>query len=245
MTDFRTRLYDRYVSTFKADSTLVGDALASHWKWCDVRLLPLLAGLPKSAKILELGCGPGYFLEYVRNHGYTDARGIDISEEQVAMAREKRLVAEVDDVFAALDTAAGSLDAVVGIDLLEHFSKDEGLRLCDAIRQALRPGGRVVFRTPNGSALLAGPIVYGDLTHMAIYNQSSLTQLLANAGFEQMSFHETGPIPKNLVGGIRCLIWAVSRALANVVRMAESGGRQQVWTQNILCCAYRPLESSR
>jgi hypothetical protein len=94
-------------------------------------------------------------------------------------------------------------------------------------------------------ALLAGPIVYGDLTHMAIYNQSSLRQLLANAGFERMSFHETGPIPKNLVGGVRCVIWGVARALANVVRLAESGGRQEVWTQNILCCAYRPLESSR
>ena len=245
MTDFRSRLYDRYVSTFKADSALAGDALASHWKWCDARLFPLLAGLPKSARILELGCGPGYFLEYLRDHGYTAAQGIDISEEQVAMAHEKNLAAEVGDVFAALETLAGSLDAVVGIDLLEHFSKDEGLRLCDSIHRGLRPGGRVIFRTPNGSALLAGPIVYGDLTHMAIYNQSSLRQLLANAGFERMSFHETGPIPKNLVGGVRCVIWGVARAIANLVRMAESGGRQEVWTQNILCCAYRPLVSSR
>lgn len=243
MPDFRSRLYDRYVSTFKRESTLVGDALSSHWKWCDARLLPLLARLPKSARILELGCGPGYFLEYLRNHGYTAARGIDISEEQVGMAREKRLAAEVGDVFEALERSAGSLDAVVGIDLLEHFSKDEGLRLCDSILQGLRPGGRVIFRTPNGSALLAGPIVYGDLTHMAIYNQSSLRQLLANAGFERMSFHETGPIPKNLLGAARCLIWSLSRAVANVVRMAESGGRQEVWTQNILCCAYRPGES--
>lgn len=242
MSDFRPRLYDRYVSTFKADSTLAGEALASHWKWCDARLLPLLAGLPKSARILELGCGPGYFLEYLRNHGFTDARGIDISAEQVAMAREKRLAAEVGDVFATLDTTPGSLDAVVGIDLLEHFSKDEGLRLCDSIRRSLQPGGRVIFRTPNGSALLAGPIVYGDLTHMAIYNQSSLRQLLANAGFERMSFHETGPIPKNVIGAARCVIWAAARGLANVVRMAESGGGQDVWTQNILCCAYRPRE---
>jgi len=242
--DFRSRLYDRYVSTFKADSALDGAALVSHWQWCDARLLPLLAGLPESARILELGCGPGYFLEYLRNHGFTDTCGIDISEEQVAIAREKRLPVDVGDVFAVLDAAVGSFDVVVGIDLLEHFSKDEGLRLCDSIRRSLRPGGRVIFRTPNGSALLAGPIVYGDLTHMAIYNQSSLQQLLANAGFIRLSFHETGPIPKNLIGALRVAIWSLARGLANVVRMAESGGRQDVWTQNILCCAYRPEESA-
>jgi SAM-dependent methyltransferase len=245
VTDFREQLYDRYVSTFKADSLLFGDALAAYWKWCDARLLPLLAGLPKSAKILELGCGPGYFLEYMRNRGYSDSRGIDISEEQVALAREKRLAAEVDDVFAALDAAAGALDAVVGIDLLEHFSKDEGLRLCDAIRRGLRPGGRVIFRTPNGSALLAGPIVYGDLTHMAIYNESSLGQLLAFAGYERISFHETGPIPKNVFGVARCLIWEAARAAANLVRLAESGGTQRIWTQNILCCAFSPNAVSK
>lgn len=243
MTDFRSRLYDRYVSTFKRDSALVGRALLAHWRWCDRRLLPLLGGLPKSARILELGCGPGYFLEYLQERGYSGASGIDISEEQVALAHAKGLSAAVGDVFAALEAAAGTLDAVIAIDLLEHFSKEEGLPLCDLIHRALRPGGRVVFRTPNGSALFAGPIIYGDLTHMAIYNESSLRQLLSITGFDDLSFYETGPIPKNVVGSVRCLIWNVARATANLVRMAESGGSQAVWTQNILCVAFRSDQS--
>ena len=239
MSDFRSRLYDRYVSTFKGDSALVGQALASHWRWCDRRLLPLFTGLPQSARILEIGCGPGHLLEYLERNGFTDAFGVDISAEQVALAQEKRLRATVADVFATLDAADGTLDAVVGIDLLEHFTKDEGIRLCDAIRRSLRPGGRVVFRTPNGSALLAGPIVYGDLTHMAIYNESSLRQLLTLTGFANLTFYETGPIPKNLTGLVRSGIWNAARAIANLVRMAESGGGQAIWTQNILCLAYR------
>jgi 2-polyprenyl-3-methyl-5-hydroxy-6-metoxy-1,4-benzoquinol methylase len=244
MNDFRTRLYDRYVSTFKGDSSLVGDALDSHWQWCDRRLLPLFAGLPGSARILELGCGPGYLLEYLERRGFTDVAGVDISAEQVAIAQKKQLRATVADVFATLEAAEGTLDAVVGIDLLEHFSKDEGIRLCDSIRRSLRPGGRVVFRTPNGSALLAGPIVYGDLTHMAIYNESSLRQLLALTGFGNLSFYETGPIPKNLRGVVRCGIWNAARAVANLVRMAESGGGQGIWTQNVLCLAFRPSEKA-
>ncbi len=244
MNDFRSRLYDRYVSTFKGDSSLVGEALDSHWRWCDRRLLPLFAGLPGSARILELGCGPGYLLEYLERRGFTNVSGVDISAEQVAIAHKKQLRATVADVFATLEAAEGALDAVVGIDLLEHFSKDEGIRLCDSIRGSLRPGGRVVFRTPNGSALLAGPIVYGDLTHKAIYNESSLRQLLALAGFGDLSFHETGPIPKNLRGVVRCGIWNAARAVANLVRMAESGGGQAIWTQNVLCLGFRPTETT-
>lgn len=242
MTDFRSRLYDRYVSTFKASALLDGEALRSHWRWCDFRIRPLLAGLSPDARILELGCGPGYLLEYLGRSGFNRAYGVDISQEQVALAKQRGVDAEAADVFAALDAARGSLDAVLAIDLLEHFTKDEGLRLCDAIRSSLRPGGRVILRTPNGSALLAGPIVYGDMTHMAIYNESSLGQLLAVAGFERLSFHETGPVPKNLVGVARCAVWAVARAAANVIRLAESGGMQRVWTQNILCCGYRQEE---
>jgi SAM-dependent methyltransferase len=244
VSDFRSRLYDRYVSTFKGNSSLVGDALDSHWRWCDRRLLPLFAGLPPSASILEIGCGPGYLLEYLDRNGFTNAFGVDISAEQVALAQEKRLRATVADVFATLDAADGALDAVVGIDLLEHFTKDEAIRLCDSIRRSLRPGGRVVFRTPNGSALLAGPIVYGDLTHMAIYNESSLRQLLALTGFANVTFYETGPIPKNLTGLVRSGIWNTARAIANLVRMAESGGGQAIWTQNVLCLAFRPSETT-
>jgi len=239
MTDFRSRLYNRYVSNFKKDSRISGGALNSHWKWCDSRLLPLFDGLPKSAKILEIGCGSGHFLEYLRNRGFSDARGIDISEEQVAIAKEKSLSVELADVFVTLKKFNASIDVVVAIDLLEHFSKDEGLHLCDLIRRALRPAGRVIFRTPNGAGILAGSLIYGDLTHMAIYNQSSLQQLLANVGFEQVSFYETGPVPKNLIGLVRCLFWACVRAVADIVSMAETGSKQKIWTQNILCCAYR------
>ena len=239
MTDFRSGLYNRYVSNFKKNSGISGGALNSHWKWCDSRLLPLLSGLPKSAKILEIGCGSGYFLEYLRNRGFSDARGIDISEEQVSIAREKSLSVELADVFATLEKINGSIDVVVAIDLLEHFSKEEGLRLCDLIRRSLRPAGRVIFRTPNGAGLLAGSLIYGDLTHMAIYNESSLRQLLANVGFEKVSFYETGPVPKNIIGFVRCLFWTCVRAVADIVSMAETGSKQKIWTQNILCCAYR------
>ena len=196
--------------------------------------------MPQTAAILELGCGPGYFLEYLSRQGFSNAQGVDVSPEQVSLARQKGLPANLGDVFDTLADHKQAFDAIVCIDLLEHFSKDEGLRLVDAMHRSLNPGGRVLFQTPNGSALLGGPIIYGDLTHLAIYNQSSLGQLLAVAGFDRITFAETGPVPKNTLGILRFVVWSVVKTIANFVRIVESGGTQKVWTQNILCRAFRP-----
>jgi hypothetical protein len=43
---------------------------------------------------------------------------------------------------------------------------------------------------------------------------------------------------------VRCGIWNAARAVANLVRMAESGGGQGIWTQNVLCLAFRPSEKA-
>jgi 2-polyprenyl-3-methyl-5-hydroxy-6-metoxy-1,4-benzoquinol methylase len=82
MSDFRASLYNRYVTTFKEHQLHVDDAsLRSYWAWCDHKFLPLLKDLEYDAAILDLGCGPGYMMEFLEKRGYSNVRGIDISEE--------------------------------------------------------------------------------------------------------------------------------------------------------------------
>src|SRR5438105_2349301 len=42
----------------------------------------------REAKILDLGCGSGTFIHFLRESGYHSVSGIDCSPEQVAIARE-------------------------------------------------------------------------------------------------------------------------------------------------------------
>ena len=44
--------------------------------------------MPKSARILDIGCGSGSFLKALSEHGYTEITGIDLSEEQVKLAHQ-------------------------------------------------------------------------------------------------------------------------------------------------------------
>lgn len=243
MGDFRDVLYERYVSDFKSDLLLDDRALHEYWRWCDVKLLPLVSELPRDAAILEIGCGPGYFLHYLSRRGFTAARGVDISAEQVALARKRGVAAEVRDVYAELSDRQGALDLIVALDVVEHFSKEENLRLFAAMRDALRPDGLILLQTPNGEALMPGPNIYGDLTHLTIFTANSLSQILRRTGFRRAAFFETGPVAKNVAGLVRLLVWRLARFSAGIVRFAECGSRQRVWTQNIICRASQAPET--
>ena len=245
MGDFRDDLYERYVSEFKSDLLLVDRALREYWRWCDAKLLPLVDGLSRAAAILEIGCGPGYFLQYLAGKGFRAVRGVDISPEQVALARERGVAAEVRDVEEELRDRQGELDLIVALDVVEHFSKEENLRLFAAMRAALRPGGLILLQTPNGEALMPGPNIYGDLTHLTIFTANSLGQILRRTGFDEAAFFETGPVPKNVAGCVRLCVWRVARFVASVVRFAECGSRQRIWTQNIICRASRAPDPAR
>ena len=241
--DFRRRLYERYVSTFKDEITPTDDAaLLPYWRWCEHRFLPLLQGLSRSARILELGCGPGHVLAFLQRQGFTRTEGIDVSAEQVQLARDRGLNARVADVFEVLGGAGadGPYDAVIAVDFVEHFSKSELLDLLPRIFDRLRDGGLLLLQTPNGQGLFARQIVYGDLTHLTILSTDSLRQLLRLVGFEDIQFFETGPIAATLKGTARVGIWKLIRWVANAIRWIETSKRQEVWTENLICTARRP-----
>src|SRR3712207_5556645 len=149
--DHRQPYYSRYVSGFNRFH-----ARGEQWtqerfgQWCDLHFAPWLAGIRRDLPLLDLGCGDGALLEYLNAKGFTAAEGIDISEEQVALARARGVKARVQDVFGALEAFDGDLAAVVALDFVEHFTKDELARLFSSVSRALAPDGVLLVRTPNG-----------------------------------------------------------------------------------------------
>jgi SAM-dependent methyltransferase len=77
----------------------------------------------KDVRILDLGCGYGAFLYFLKEADYSRLRGVDVSPEQVALAHELGLIEVeqrdiVDYVAAEPDE---STDIVILFDVLEHF----------------------------------------------------------------------------------------------------------------------------
>jgi O-antigen chain-terminating methyltransferase len=125
--------------------------------------LPHFAG---RHNVLDIGCGRGEFLEAMRAAGVT-ARGIDLSEESVALCRSKGLTVETADLFPYLENLAeGSLDGIFCSQVVEHLPPErlpEMIRLCAS---RLERGGIVAIETPNPECLaIFGTHFYLDPTH--------------------------------------------------------------------------------
>jgi SAM-dependent methyltransferase len=122
----------------------------------EVRILPDLAGLD----VLDLGCGTGYWCAWFHRLGARPV-GLDLSEEQLATARE--LQAEHGIEFPLIHASAeapplpdASFDVV--------FSEYGAAIWCDPYvwipeaHRLLRPGGRLIFLCNSILAMLCAPM---------------------------------------------------------------------------------------
>lgn len=242
MSDFRQTLYDRYVSTFKTQQyQLDTQWLASYIRWCSYKYTPLLKVVDRNLPVLDLGCGPGYTLTYLKQAGFQYVSGIDISAEQIAIARQAKLDVQVGDAFSFLAQKQGEYGAILALDFIEHFTKDELLKLLPLIYQALRPDGVLLLQTVNGRGLFPNQIIYDDLTHMTILTPESLENLLNLHGFIHPVFVESGPVPSSLKGRVRLMLWSGIKLIANLIRMIETSKSQKLWTENMICACVKPL----
>jgi len=200
---------------------------AKHVRWYDREFWAPAACTPETS-VLEIGCGTGEFLAYLQKKGVKRFFGIERDEKAVAVmepALKDRV--HVGDAWAFLARAGevGPFDRVVMLDVLEHFSAADGVRLLEQIKGVLAPGGLVVARVPNMSSPWGGIHQFSDLTHKTAYTPGSLEQLALAAGYEAAAF-----LPQRRGSPFRrvaedCLHWLLSRMLATA---------PVVWTPNVI-----------
>lgn len=240
MTDERKILYDNYASGFKDIVWEENeDDLRSTWKHYRIKLLPHILKYGTDANILELGCGPGYTLEFLRQQGFNRIKGIDVSKQQIEKALVKNLNVELRDVFEFLKSEDQKYDIIIAFDFIEHFKKEEIHSLFMAITNRLNSKGLLIIRTPNGQGLFSNQIIYGDLTHYTIFNPSSILQILKLHGFDDIYFIENAPIAKNISGLVRLLLWKLFKFIYNVFRIIEQGKVEKIITHDFYSLAIK------
>jgi 2-polyprenyl-3-methyl-5-hydroxy-6-metoxy-1,4-benzoquinol methylase len=224
----RERLYETYASQHAGHGN--GEAAALTYRR-DIR--PALPS-PGTGMVLDIGCGQGDLVRLLLRDGY-DAQGIDISAEQVAIARRSGLgQVRKGDFRDLLDAHPGQFAAVTATDLLEHLTKGEVVETFDLVAAALAPGGVLVARVPNATSPFSGHIRYGDFTHETSYTARSVRQIAAAAGFGSSIVLPCPPVAHGLVSAGRVAVWNFVSALYKVVLAAETGAlRGHVVTQNL------------
>lgn len=115
-------------------------------------VLEELAPLPPGARILDVGCGTGVFIERARRAG-VDARGIDISPTMISVA-EARLGRGVVRVEPMQELAADDLyHAIVCLSWSFHYcrSTTEAQEVLARFFRALLPGGMMIMQAAHAA----------------------------------------------------------------------------------------------
>ncbi len=199
-------------------------------------ILPLLPK-DKNIAVLDMGCGYGSLIHTLKKNGYKNLKGIDLSEGQVKVAHELGLnEVELQDLLPYLKNNTNSFDVITGIDIIEHFSKDELVEVLLCVKNALKPNGIAIFRTPNLDAPFASLFSNGDFTHENYINYSSANQLMLSMGFKDIlvkdSFMETQGFLKEL---FRKVTWLLMKSFIKLLIFSTARTtRAMVYSPNLI-----------
>ncbi len=183
MLQYRDTIYNNYfsnqVNKLNVDHAAMLEEQSRHNHRELIHLLPS----NKDAKIVDLGCGFGTFVKPAMDAGYNNVAGYDISQEQVKVAHQLGMknvhCMDINGFFAKNE----KVDVLVGLDIIEHFTKDELMDFLTKTRKCLNPGGKIIFRTPNMDAPHTSLYAYGDISHETFLNKSSALQVMNSIGF--------------------------------------------------------------
>lgn len=139
-------------------------------------LTRLLAGeLDEGGRILDVGCGQSSPLRRVRKDSYRV--GVDFFRPYIFVSKTSAIH---DDYILAdvrhLPFKSKSFDCAVAIEVLEHLTKPDGLRM---IKQMEEVAKKIILTTPNGFfQALSGPDALNpDERHLCGWSASELKEL--------------------------------------------------------------------
>jgi SAM-dependent methyltransferase len=155
--------------------------------------------LPKDAHILDLGCGPGYFLDEMKDRGYTNLIGVTLSPGDIKTCEDKGHTIKKYDL-SFLPQKDGyydeSVDFIFIRQALEHspypiFSLMEYNRI-------LKQGSYIYIEVPAPDCERGHEF---NPNHYSIMGSNQLGALLVRTGFDVIEFNNLefdaqGPDPK-------------------------------------------------
>ena len=151
---------------------------------CKNRLKEILY-FKKSGKVLDIGCGDGYFLNYLKQKGW-QVRGVEISEFAAQKIKEKYDI----DIFCGELSQAGYpeeyFDVVSLFEVLEHLPDPSGTLL--EVQRIIKKTGLLIMTVPNFDSLQR--LLFGKYwhiidppRHLFYFSRTTLDNILKKSNF--------------------------------------------------------------
>jgi 2-polyprenyl-3-methyl-5-hydroxy-6-metoxy-1,4-benzoquinol methylase len=190
----------------------------SYFGWVRREIEPLLPAFAE--RVLEIGCGAGQTLAFLRSAGRAKwVCGVELVE---SVAR--RAATQIDEVLVgdvermSLSIPARSIDLVLLLDVLEHLV--DPWTTMARLAGLLKPGGHVIASVPNvrhysvvAPLVLRGRWTYVpagvlDATHLRFFTKRSAKALLETGGLTIDRLRTTG-VPRPIAALDRLAFGAI------------------------------------
>jgi SAM-dependent methyltransferase len=148
----------------------------------------LVAGLiGNKGKVLDIGCGNGRFLQYVKEKGEIDIYGIEMEGGSANRAEKVAGIKLKKGILEKSDFSPETFDAVTLFHVFEHLTYPSGY--LDIITTILKPGGVAVFSFPNINSfqakLFRGKWLHLDPPrHLFFFSPEDFINIMNKYGFD-------------------------------------------------------------
>lgn len=173
-------------------------------------------------RLLDVGCGAGYFLDAARMAGWQVA-GVELSEPAAAAARDGLGLQLYSGSLHRAAFPDDAFDLVTMFEVLEHM-RDPAAALHEAHR-VLHHGGLLAIEVPNDMDAYRGHVAWSGNrwwvippVHLYYFNASTLSRWLLTSGFEPIFVTTEGSVGGDLLSQLRGRGWQAGRLVAGGVR---------------------------
>ncbi|MCC5790911.1 MAG: class I SAM-dependent methyltransferase [Opitutales bacterium] len=208
--------------------------LAAHQKKVAFYTQRLERFLPKDkdARIVDIPCGDGNILYFLKALGYHHACGYDLDESRVQAAKDLGLNASVRDAFKAVQEVA-DCDVIFSIDFFEHIDKAAAFDLLQLMHKALKPGGKIILRTPVTDSIFGGIHLHNDFTHRWAVNSQVWEAIAGANGFTLKAIIDERPVPVGVKGFVRYWVFRLGTALIKLTLKPIQQTNYKVWSPSV------------
>lgn len=144
--------------------------------------------VPPSARVLEVGCGRGFFLRSLEDK-IADGMGLELNTGAISNAVTRFPIVN-ETIEQSADRQPAAFDVVCSFQVLEHVTDPRSF--IAGCLECLRPGGILALATPNhGSAMLANREDAFDMPphHMGHFTPEVYRKLAALIGLDIIAIH--------------------------------------------------------
>ncbi len=195
MSGFSERYFRPYASAALAIRRFVRERLQLSprvgWLFRQVKLLP------GGARLLDVGCGTGGFLELLEQENTgIETFGLDLGSPPDFLSRGTFLRGSA----TVLPFADNSFDLVTCAHVIEHLV--DGRPCVNELLRVCRPGGVVYIETPSPRSAYVPffNTFWDDPTHVRPYSRTGLERLLEAAGAENVESGVKHSLPAVVFG---------------------------------------------